>query len=500
MTGLCLIDKLKGKLSELFGIDIRSLALFRIGLAIVLIGDLLIRMQDLKAHYSDEGVLPRPALIDMFLNPWSLSLNLISGQWQIQLVLFIIQIIFAIALLVGYYTRLATVVSWFLLLSLHLRNTMILQGGDIVLKILFFWSMFLPLGAYCSVDQYLKKQNPSSYHIVSAGTVALLLQVCFIYWFSALLKTDPSWHVEGTAIWYALSIEQYATPLGLHLLQYPELLKVLTFATFYLEAYGPFFAFSPIWTGPLRMLTIIAFLIFHLVGLNLTMELALFPYICAVAWIAFIPSWFWNHILKMEPTSFLSFPWKASFVSNIIVSLLLIYVFLWNLSTLQISHPPFIPPPLIVSSLLGVDQTWDMFAPTPLREDGWYVIPGRLRDGTEVNVYNGKLVDWKKPPSLAAVYSNDRWRSYMMNLFIVEEGSMHLPFYAQYLCRNWNENHPVEKQLISFDIYYMVRENSLEDPSAPYEKEHLWHQECTHQIFIPLNVPFPSSIKPLNKI
>lgn len=493
------MGKLKSKLSELFGIDIRSLALFRIGLAIVLIGDLLTRLQDLKAHYSDEGILPRSVLIDMFLDPWSFSLNLISGQWQIQLILFILQIIFAMALLVGYHTRLATIVSWFLLFSLHLRNTMILQGGDIVLKILFFWSMFLPLGAYWSIDQWRKKDTPSSYHIVSAGTVALLLQVCFIYWFSALLKTDPSWHTEGTAIWYALSIEQYATPLGLHLTHYPTLLKILTFATYHLEAYGPFFAFSPIWTAPLRMLTIIAFLMFHLIGLNLTMELALFPYICAVAWLAFIPSYFWNRIFKMHPTSFLSFPWKASLISNSLVFLLFIYVFLWNLSTLHISRPPFIPPPLIISSLLGIDQTWDMFAPTPLRSDGWYVIPGRLKDGTKVDIYNEKSISWEKPSSLAAVYPNDRWRSYMMNLFIMEEGSRHLPFYAQYLCRKWNENHPPEKHLLFFDIYYMVRENSLEDPHAPYQRHHLWHHECTPPLFPSLNVSFPQSIKLLPK-
>jgi len=477
------MNKLKSKLSELFGIDIRSLALFRIGLALVLIGDLLLRLQDLQAHYSDLGVLPRIPLMQLFLNPWSLSINLISGQWQIQLALFLLQILFAIALLVGYHTRLVTIISWFLLLSLHMRNSLILQGGDIVLKVLLFWSMFLPLGAYWSIDQKLKKQNPNSFQIVSAGTVALLLQVCFIYWFSAILKTDPSWRVEGTAIWYALSIEQYVTPLGMSLLQFPLFLKVLTFATFYLEAFGPLFAFSPIWTGPLRMATIVAFMIFHLIGLNLTMELALFPYICAVGWFAFIPSWFWERLLKKQHGSFLTPPWRASTISNLIASLLLVYVFLWNLSTLQISRPPFIPPPLIISSLLGVDQTWDMFAPSPLRDDGWYVIPGKLKDGTVVDIYNqGKGVTWEKPPLLSATYQNDRWRSYMMNLFITEEGSMHLPYYAHYLCRHWNENHPAEKHLIHFDIYYMVRENSLENPFEPYERVHLWHQECTRQL------------------
>lgn len=472
---------MKNKMRELFGIDIRSLAFFRIGLALVLIGDLLIRMQDLQAHYSDDGVLPRSALIELFLDPWSNSLHLINGNWQIQWVLFIVQILFAIALLVGYHTRLATIVSWFLLLSLQMRNTMILQGGDIVLKVLFFWSMFLPLGAYASLDQKLKKEKTSHYQILSMGTLGLLLQVCCIYWVSALMKTDDVWRVDGTAIWYSLSIEQYTTPLGSHLLQYPQLLKFLTFTTFYLEAFGPFFAFFPVWTGPIRMLTVGAFMIFHLIGLNLTMELALFPYVCAVAWIVFIPSWFWDKILKKKEGDISTVAWKAGWVSNLIASFFIFYIFLWNLFTLGIIKSPFSPPPLIVSSLFGVDQTWDMFSPYPLTADGWYVIPGKLKNGSFVDIFtNGGPVDWTKPSSLADAYPNDRWRSYLMNIFIEEEGEKYLPFYAQYLCRHWNQSHSDDEQLVFFDIYYMVKEISLENPSSSYEKVHLWHQDCSY--------------------
>lgn len=42
-------------LSQLFGLDYRSLALFRIALALVIIGDVLDRSHDLGAHYTDEG-------------------------------------------------------------------------------------------------------------------------------------------------------------------------------------------------------------------------------------------------------------------------------------------------------------------------------------------------------------------------------------------------------------------------------------------------------------
>jgi hypothetical protein len=46
--------------------DIRSLALFRIGLAIATIGDLVERSLDLRAHYSDEGIFPRYVLFEQY--------------------------------------------------------------------------------------------------------------------------------------------------------------------------------------------------------------------------------------------------------------------------------------------------------------------------------------------------------------------------------------------------------------------------------------------------
>src|SRR5438477_9768054 len=46
----------------IFGLDVRSLALFRIALGIVLLCDVAIRYQDLHAFYTDDGVVPRSTL------------------------------------------------------------------------------------------------------------------------------------------------------------------------------------------------------------------------------------------------------------------------------------------------------------------------------------------------------------------------------------------------------------------------------------------------------
>src|SRR5918998_3871916 len=92
-------------IEHLLGIDIRSLALLRIGAACLLLADLAYRLPDLEAHYTDFGVLPRSTLIEEFGpimgHP---SLHLMTGSSWGQAGLFLLAAVFALALLVGYRT------------------------------------------------------------------------------------------------------------------------------------------------------------------------------------------------------------------------------------------------------------------------------------------------------------------------------------------------------------------------------------------------------------
>lgn len=458
------------KLRELFGIDLRSLALMRIGLALILLADLMIRMQDISAHYSDEGVLPRVDLISQYLNKWHLSLHLINGTWEFQLVLFILQFLFAFSLLFGFHTRLSTVVSWILLISLQTRNPLINYGGDSVFRLLFFWSMFLPLGSCWSLD-CLSKSKTTQYQVVSVATLAFLLQVCFIYWFSAALKTDASWRQEGTAVWYVLSNDIFATSIGRYLLNFPSLLTLMTFSTMFLEFFMPFFAFSPMFTGPLRFITSLTFILFHL-ALALTMTLGIFPYVCIAAWLAFLPSWFWDKILSTKST--FSIPCKQNWLANCLAAVFLFYIFMGNMGTVELLSLP--PKFNALSSLVRIDQYWNMFAPYPIREGGWFLIPAKLRNGQEIDLYNEKPISWEVPELCSACYKNDRWRSHMLNLIFDENNAVNLFNYAQFLIRQWNEKHPYEENLLEFEIVFMSKINDAKKPQKPYEKFVLWKQ------------------------
>ena len=108
------------KVAEIFGSDLRSLATFRIVIAILALFDLLIRATDLTAHYTDAGVMPRTVLIQQVLDPWQFSFNLMNGGVLFQALLFGVAACAAFGTLVGYRTRLMTFVLWALVLSFQI--------------------------------------------------------------------------------------------------------------------------------------------------------------------------------------------------------------------------------------------------------------------------------------------------------------------------------------------------------------------------------------------
>jgi hypothetical protein len=468
----------RGKLAELFGLDLRSLAVFRIGLGVLLLADLVGRAADLGAHYTDEGVLPRSAIAA----PRYVSLHLLGGSADFEGALFLLAGLCALALLVGWWTRLATAASWFLLMSLHARNPMVLQGGDTLLRLLLFWGMFLPLGARWSLDGLRRGGRPPGDAVVSAGSAALVLQICFVYWFSAALKSDPAWRSEGTAVYYALSLDQFATPLARYLLGFPGLLRGLTFATLAIEAAGPALLFVPFRTARVRLAVVVGFVLFHLVGLRLCLELGPFPWVCAVAWLALVPGRFWDRVAaRIRRPRWLpelpaggaaaTGPLPVWFV-NAVAAAFLVYVFLWNLRTTDAGRWGWVVPPRtgFIASTFGVDQEWGMFAPCPLKDSGWHVVRGNRPDGSEVDLLrDGDPVSWDQPGLVSATYKNERWRKYLMNLWAADNVA-HRPLYARYLLREWNARHKGELGIESVEVYFMLKRTLPDYQVAPPEK------------------------------
>ena len=156
-------------------------------------------------------------------------------------------------------------------------------------RLLLFWSMFLPLNARFSLDRALNPHDaPGRRLYLSGGSLGFVLPALFLYWFTAIAKWHPIWICEGSAIYYALSLAQFATPLGTSLLQFPrspaaddvrdDRVRVRRAAPRLLSAFD----------GAVRLAHRAAFIGFH-TGLGLTMRLGNFPWVCATGWLVLLP-------------------------------------------------------------------------------------------------------------------------------------------------------------------------------------------------------------------
>ncbi|MEM7062056.1 MAG: DCC1-like thiol-disulfide oxidoreductase family protein [Cyanobacteria bacterium P01_B01_bin.77] len=147
------------------GLDLRSLALFRVGLALVICSDLLGRWDSLLTRSS--AGLP---------GYWSIHGLSEAVGWQIGC--FAIAILAALLMLFGYRTRWATLVSWGMLVSLHNYNSLLVHAVDDGLRTILFWAMFLPLGSSYSIDQALNTSPQLQPKRIFTGAIfGLILQL-----------------------------------------------------------------------------------------------------------------------------------------------------------------------------------------------------------------------------------------------------------------------------------------------------------------------------------
>ncbi len=291
-------------LKKVLSIDLRSLALLRISLALLILLDLFLRTFDMEAFYTDSGILPRSKWIEISKS-MHFSLHVASGDLFWQILLFSLAAIFALGLLVGYRSKLMAFLSFILLASLINRNQLITQAGDSLLIVMTFWALFLPIGARYSVDaaldpRYQKDPNdhphspdqPQPYF--SMATIAVIFQVLYLYFFTALLKTGAAWRVRFDAAFYAVSLEHFATPIGAWIRQFPALLKLGTFYVLFVEFIAPIIVLLPKPWPVARIVGLLMLASLHLAFL-LMLHIGLFPLIDFMSLTVLIPSvvWVW---------------------------------------------------------------------------------------------------------------------------------------------------------------------------------------------------------------
>jgi hypothetical protein len=456
--------------SRVIGLDLRSLGLWRIALGLVLLIDWLTRSFHFRAHYTAEGILPLRAYLnlpDLSVRLWSVF-YLNDAPWFVGL-LFALGTLSALALTLGYRTAWSGWIAWVLLVSLHHRNPLVLTKGDSYLSLLIFWGNFLPWGKAFSLDGGVGEDLARPHQSVAG--VAYLFQVCFLYWFTALLRTGPSWQVDGSALYLSYNLESLVKePAYMMLGLGPQWLSLFTFWPLAFEVFGPFLLLLPwAWT---RVVAVGLIIFFHL-GIHLTLELSTFAWVCMAGPLGLLPSRCWQlppgrglekalgsgfarlagaiplSLSGYRPPS-LGLRWRS--VGQILPALALLAVsgYLW--CDLKGYSPNGWG--MRLTRVAGLSQSWGMFSPSPPTYDGWQSIEARCRSGLTLDLIT-------RQPYPAGQYQgqhswvDQRWGIYRERIRQNGFGN-NVNLYLRYLVARWDQQYP-ENPIVAAEYIWHAR-------------------------------------------
>ena len=264
-----------------------TLGVYRILYGWLLVSYGVMIFPDLVMWFGRRGVLPYGRALQ---TPAGRSLDVLQWLPHTDLVMMICFWVFmaaALCVMIGWKTRIASIVSFVLLVSFHHRNTTIVNSGDSFMRIAGFWLMFADAGRAFSVDRFIRiargKENGEAKMVSPWPLRMIALQVCFLYADAFLWKIRGDQWMSGLALYYSsrlLEFYRFPTP---YILDHLWTLKLMTHGTLVVE-FGLGFL---LWVKDLRYWILLAGLLLHL-GIGWTMNIPLFGWILTTAYVAWI--------------------------------------------------------------------------------------------------------------------------------------------------------------------------------------------------------------------
>lgn len=243
-------------------------AVFRIfyGLLVLIHGLLLI--PDMYVWFGVRGALSYQSVVDWANHLVTLNiLNIFPGSDQWMVCVIAILMLSAIALMLGFKSRIASAIVFICLTSLYHRNPFIYNSGDTYMRVASFWLIFADSGAMLSLDNVLKRRSSPKLQPTSSPQVSMwplrLLQIHLVgvYCHTYFRKVVGDVWINGEAVYYSSRIEDlYRLPIPF-IFDNMLMCQILTYGTLIIE----FSLFTLIWIKELRYWLLVGATIMHLV-------------------------------------------------------------------------------------------------------------------------------------------------------------------------------------------------------------------------------------------
>jgi hypothetical protein len=451
--------------------DVAPVALFRILFGLLLFNWFWQLFPNLTAFFTDEGILPRRELA--LSDPDRLSLLNLSGDWWLVAIVWSISCLVALALTLGWRTRLMCLLAFALVSSFSWRNPLILDGSDLVFRFVPLWLGFTSAGDRWSIDAQ-RRSDGAAVRGWAFPIRILELQIAWIYLATGLEKLGGIDWIVGTAAYYALQLEHtFGRPWAHAVAVDPVLSHLISWYTLAVEL-----AFLPLVMMPSRVTRLIAAVAaaaMH-VGILVLMNVGNFPLVMIATCVLFVPAG-WIHRLMRERMSVVSAaPRARPHAAAVLLVLLAVTAFVTAIpSQVDVLRPRGDVARALRS--LSLDQRWDMFSPNSARSDGWMLAPATLADGTRLDLLDPLGRDDRSERYSDPFYT--RWTK-------VHE-RIASPFYAGYrseyarhFCRTRNSHlGPGQSPLVSLELLYIERTIRAPGEGPPLISENtLWTQQC----------------------
>lgn len=482
-------------------VDARPLSLFRIAFAALMLKEAIYHIFVADVWYSDTGMLPSSLLPRVSPNIPTLMSGL-SETWM-AIAFFVLWAIVALLLLVGWQTRIMSILNLVLLVSIINRNELVVTGADGVMQVLAFWSLFLPLGRFYSVDarRRLPNQRPTTY----AFPVRMFqLQIALIYIFTTIFKLQGQTWPSGDALYMAMQIRMHTFPVAEWLLANasPSVLRTLTYIALLIEGGFALLVFSPVFQPYLRRVGLIAGVMLH-IGIGMVMNIPNFPLVMIMSYLMLIDSGWVDWIDSRLQVSSLSAqpvtnpPNKSTHESKsgclgvltamprgigqgayrgllacflAAVMIMVIWGNLLNNDRLAIRLNTRAMPGILELNLriIGLWQSWALFAPDPLSYEGWFGLNGIFQNGETYDVRSSlRRPHWYSGP-LA------RWGKLEENLMTKAKDDPLLVAWAAYTCNQFRDRGIVGLQI----VLYSRATTAPGEPFLPYRTTILHGGDC----------------------
>jgi hypothetical protein len=277
--------------------------IFRIIMGFLILKDFIIYFFNRQFLFSNKGIISYETYLDI-VEYYHLNWLYVDFNREINVFLFCaLGILFSTTFILGIFTRISSIVLFFLLLIFKIRDIYLLDGADNVISVILPFFMFLD--SYSFSVFYEEKTRPiknkfQPYLIITSNwfSTAMMLQICIIYFFASLHKLQGTVWVDGTALYYILNSDDFsASSLNAIITSSIILVKFFTWFSIAFQLSFPFLVLLK----KTKYLVLLLGVLFH-IGIFILMRIDNFSLIMLACYTIFLTDNEYLNILhKLKP-------------------------------------------------------------------------------------------------------------------------------------------------------------------------------------------------------